>query len=94
METGEVGAHMAAVAKPVEEGLIRDLEVAITQVQRMEDGPALDLLNRLRLAIPMHVLVWLLICSNSIRRPQFLFGTVNIFEIFISYINRNGQEML
>ena len=59
METGEVGAHMAPAVKPVEEGLIHDLEVAITQVQRMEDGPALDLLHRLRLAIPMDVLVWL-----------------------------------
>ena len=57
MDCGEVGAHMAAAVKPVEEGLIRDIEVAITQVQRMEDSTALDLLHRLRLATPMDVLV-------------------------------------
>ena len=66
METGGVGAHIAAAVKPVEEGLTRDIEVAITQVQRVEDSTALDLLHRLRIAKPMDVQVSIFVYSKSI----------------------------
>ena len=33
METGEVGMHMVAAVKPVEEGLTSDIGIATTQVQ-------------------------------------------------------------
>ena len=54
MEIGEVGAHMVAAVKHVEEGRIRDIDNAITQVQGLEDAIALVLLQRLRLATPMN----------------------------------------
>ena len=57
MEIGEIGAHMVAAAKPVEEECIRDIDNAITQVKRTEDTHALDLLQRLRLAKRMAVRV-------------------------------------
>ena len=72
METGEVGGHIAAAAKPVEEGLTRDIEVAITQAQWMEDSTALDLLHKLRLAVPMDVQVCIIVFSKSKIRRQLI----------------------
>ena len=58
MENGEIGAHMVAAVKIVEEGCIHDIDNAIAQVRRMEDAVALDLLPRIRLVTPMDVQVW------------------------------------
>ena len=72
METGEVGAHTVAAVKPVEEGLISELDFAITQLQSMEDATVLVTLlellhmNRLHLAKPIDVQVCLLLFHKSI----------------------------
>ena len=77
METGEVGAHTVAAVKPVEEGLISELDFAITQLQSMEDATVLvtllDVLhmNRLHLAKPIDVQVCLLLFHKSIIRRQY-----------------------